>query len=64
MYASNYIGIFTDYRISFNIMAAKGLRALVFIGSARENRLADRVTKFMVTQMTKRGWEVDTVGML
>ena len=45
-------------------MSAKGLRACLFIGSARETRLADRVVKFMSGQLQKRGWELDIVGKL
>lgn len=40
----------------------KGLRALMFLGSARENRLGSRVKTFMVNQLKSRGWEVDVVG--
>ena len=43
-------------------MTAKGLRACMFIGSARENRLADRVVKFMTGQLQKNGWDLDVVG--
>lgn len=45
-------------------MAGKGLKALMFIGSAREGRMADRVKAFMLSQMTSRGWEVDIAGMV
>lgn len=43
-------------------MAGEGLKALMLIGSAREGRMADRVKKFMLNQMTSRGWEVDVAG--
>jgi len=36
----------------------------MFIGSAREKRLGDRVSKFMISQMKKTGWTVDVVGMI
>ncbi|KAF6018665.1 hypothetical protein EB796_023028 [Bugula neritina] len=39
----------------------QGLRACMFIGSAREKRLGDRVSKFMISQMKKTGWTVDVV---
>lgn len=42
----------------------QGLRACMFIGSAREKRLGDRVSKFMISQMKKTGWTVDVVGMI
>ena len=44
------------------IMAAQRLKALVLIGSTREGRMADRVTKFMTSQLKKREWDVDIVG--
>lgn len=43
-------------------MTAKGLKALMFIGSAREVRMADRVKKFMLNEMRKREWDVECVG--
>ena len=43
-------------------MAAQRLKALVLIGSTREGRMADRVTKFMTSQLKKREWDVDIVG--
>ena len=44
------------------IMAAQRLKALVLIGSTREGRMADRVTKFMTSQLKRREWDVDIVG--
>lgn len=44
-------------------MSGKGMKALILLGSARENRLGDRVYKFMSKQLKTRGWSVDVLGM-
>lgn len=38
------------------------MKALILLGSARENRLGDRVSKFMTNQLKARGWEVNILG--
>ena len=60
-----FLALFTFYTLCCRkqeIMAAQRLKALVLIGSTREGRMADRVTKFMTSQLNKREWDVDIVG--